>query len=106
VKKKKIVKTKDTDHPLKKFFNSCPTYCTPWSVSDKRFARALDIDIENDYQARPWASFQWSEQDHGFGEFAFRTNKQGKIECHCEGESKEFLKKMLCKLVDAATITD
>lgn len=37
----------------------------------------------------------------GFGHLSFK-NKDGKIHCSSEGMSREFVKEVLCKLVDEA----
>lgn len=43
----------------------------------------------------------WGVHRLGFGHISF-NNKDGKIYCSSEGMSREFVKEVLCKLVDVA----
>jgi hypothetical protein len=48
--------------------------------------------------------FSWSAKDIGFGEFVFIWNdKKNRLDIHTETMSKEFIKRMLCQMVDEAT---
>lgn len=69
--------------PLQKFFDSCNNYCKPSNA----------------------VSFNWSAKGTGFGEFYF-YEKDGKLMCSNELKSKEFIKLMLCKMVDDCTLDD
>ena len=45
--------------------------------------------------------FRWSKDQVGFGEFIFFTNPEtGEMRCESEMMSKEFVKGMLCLMVD------
>lgn len=61
---------------LEKLFDGCDTYCFPSG-----------------------GSFNWSEKGTGFGSFYF-YEKDGKLMCGNEMMSKEFIKEMLCLMVD------
>jgi len=52
-------------------------------------------------------AFQWTAKGCGFGEFYFYT-KEGDNTIYCDNEmmSKEFVKKMLCEMVDNAVMND
>jgi len=62
---------------LQDFFDSCETYCEP--------------DGHGGYN--------WSKEGCGFGQFYFYT-KDNKLMCSNELMSKEFIKEMLCLMVD------
>ena len=47
----------------------------------------------------------WSEMGRGFGEYIF-YQKDGKIYCLNESDSKETVKRMLCKMVDQSEFID
>ena len=81
---------------IQKFLNDCSTYCHPWSCG-KKFAKIFGIKDKKDWT--PKVIFQWSKAGRGFGEFAF-YHKDKKIYCYNELMSKEFIKEMLCKMVD------
>ena len=55
----------------------------------------------------------WTAKDHGFGEFTFyviggklRYVIGDKLRCDNEAMSKDFIKKMLCQMVDDAELDD
>lgn len=65
---------------IQKFFDSCPDNISP---------------------NQEVVGFSWTKEGIGFGEFVFITDPDtGVIKCNCEAMSKEFVKEMLCKLVD------
>lgn len=82
-----------------------PFVCTPWYITNKKLAEAMGIDVNNDTQARPRATFQWSWPGIGFGEFCFYV-RRGKIYCDNEMMSKEDIKKLLCQMVDTCELTE
>lgn len=47
----------------------------------------------------------WAMKDVGVGTFSF-WEKDGKVYCDNEGMSKEFIKKVLCEMVDQSTLED
>ena len=50
---------------------------------------------------REVVGFSWSKNRVGFGEFIFYTDPEtGKIKCNSEMMGKEFVKEMLCLMVD------
>ena len=51
------------------------------------------------------AEFEWSAKGKGFGRFYFFF-KDNELICDSEYMSKEFVKKMLCNMVDQATFRD
>lgn len=63
---------------LDTFFEQCEDYCAPTN----------------------YVHFQWSAKGVGFGGFDFKVTEEGKITCMNEMMSKEFIKKMLCQMVD------
>ncbi len=50
------------------------------------------------------SQFQWTAKGVGFGEFYF-YEEDGKIKCSNELMGKEFIKRMLCKMVDECELT-
>jgi hypothetical protein len=62
---------------IQDMFDNCETYCEP----------------------NPGAYFRWSKKGRGFGELSFYF-KDDKLMCGNELMSKEFIKKMLCLMVD------
>ena len=66
---------------LQNFFDSCDTYCVP--------------DGHGGYH--------WSKKGLGFGQFYF-YKKDDKLMCSNELMSKEFIKEMLCNMVDACEL--
>ena len=61
------------------FLDKCPDYCMP---------------IET-------VGFKWSKPGIGFGEVHFYfDNETGQLTCDSECISREFIKQMLCKMVD------
>lgn len=42
----------------------------------------------------------WSHSDYGFGQFYFYTDSDEKIHCSNELMSKDFIKQVLCQMVD------
>ncbi len=57
------------------------------------------------YEDIPTVCIQWSEKGRGFGEYTFQL-KDGKMICHNECDSKETVKRMLCKMVDDCIFTE
>lgn len=51
------------------------------------------------------ATFAWSAKGIGFGSFVF-YEKDGELRCENECMGKEFIKKLLCNMVDEATMND
>lgn len=47
----------------------------------------------------------WTAKDYGFGEFTFYVI-DGKLRCDNEAMGKDFIKKMLCQMVDDAELDD
>lgn len=68
---------------LSEFFDNCENHCEP-----------------NDTTA-----FNWSAKGVGFGQFYFYI-KNDKVHCENECMSKEFVKKMLCQMVDDCVLDD
>ena len=92
---------------IKKFLNKCSSFCVPWSAS-KKMAKAMGFTKEQMADRKvmnPSIFVQWSEKGMGFGEFAF-YNKGGKVYCDNECCDREFIKKMLCKMVDDCVLTE
>lgn len=46
------------------------------------------------------AEFNWSAKGRGFGSMYFYMDKDGYVHCENEIMSREFIKEMLCKMVD------
>ncbi len=68
---------------LCEYFDKCEDYCEPSNTT----------------------IFSWSAKSVGFGEFYFYT-KDNKTHCENEFMSKEFIKKMLCEMVDDCILDD
>jgi hypothetical protein len=58
-------------------------------------------------------TFSWAAEDIGFGEFCFFWERKGwyedgeqcyRLKCDNECMSKEFIKEMLCKMVDESVL--
>lgn len=49
--------------------------------------------------------FNWSKKGKGFGQIYFYI-KDNEVRCENECESKEFIKEMLCKMVDECILDD
>jgi hypothetical protein len=50
--------------------------------------------------------FDWSAKGIGFGQFYFYQDKYGVIHCDNECMSKEFIKRILCSMVDQCELAD
>lgn len=51
--------------------------------------------------------FSWMAKDIGFGSMYFYiSEKDGMVHCNNEYMSKDFLKRMLCKMVDDCVLDD
>lgn len=82
---------------IQDFFNSMENSCHPVTYSDEE-----EMD---DGQVL----FSWSAKGVGFGQLYFYFKEEdGTPMLHCdnEGMSKEFIKKMLCCMVDEAIMND
>ena len=66
---------------LQDLFDSCETYCEPDGAG----------------------GYSWSKEGVGFGQFYF-YKKDGKLMCSNELMSKEFIKEMLCHMVDSCEL--
>jgi hypothetical protein len=70
------------------------------SIQDMLNNCANDVTLDNSF------SIQWSVTGVGFGSFFFSAKEDGSIEIQNECMSKEFIKKVLCMMVDGATLND
>jgi hypothetical protein len=61
--------------------------------------------IENTCCPNENIRFSWSHQNIGFGELYFYI-EDGELYCDNEMMSKEFVKKLLCQMVDECTFTE
>lgn len=50
--------------------------------------------------------FEWSAKGCGFGQLYFYQAEDGKLHCDSETMGKEFVKRMLCQMVDDAEFRD
>jgi hypothetical protein len=57
------------------------------------------------YEDIPTIIIKWSEKGRGFGEYVFQW-KDDKMVCHNECDSKEAIKRVLCRMVDQCTLTE
>lgn len=53
-----------------------------------------------------YVKVQWGEVETGFGEFEFTTRRGSQMEIKTEFMSAEFVKRVLCKMVDNAMLID
>ena len=74
------------EEQLKQYLSQFPDSCGPAS---------------NDEESH--VTVAWSAKDIGFGEFVFYY-KDGKLRCDNEAMNKDFIKKMLCQMVDDAEL--
>src|SRR5271166_690600 len=71
---------------IKEFLEQMPESCDPHS---------------------PRVGFDWSSKSIGFGQMYFYVDKaDGYVHCDNEGMGREFLKEMLCKMVDNCVLND
>lgn len=70
---------------LQEKFDSLDDKCTPWSE---------DSNMEQ------VAAFNWTAKGIGFGTFTFYLDSSGRLRCDNEAMGRDFIKKMLCKMVD------
>ena len=60
--------------------------------------------LEDSCMPQRTIGFSWTAKDIGFGEFVFIWNdEKERLEMDTETMSKEFIKRMLCQMVDEAT---
>jgi len=50
-------------------------------------------------------TISWTAKDVGWGQFTF-TQQDDQIYCSNEGMSKDFIKKVLCDMIDNCILTD
>jgi hypothetical protein len=58
-----------------------------------------------DYKDQPTIVIEWSETGRGFGEYVF-YEKDGKLYCNNECDSKETVMRVMCQLVEQAIFTE
>jgi len=63
--------------------------------------QAMFAEMEDHCEPTNGASFEWSAKGVGFGTFYFYHDGD-KVACDSETMSKEFVKRMLCQMVDDA----
>lgn len=83
---------------LKKFFDAFDDSCAP-----------VVYDDEGEQVPGATTLFAWSAKGIGFGEFRIYFDDHGQLRCSNEGNEgmgKEFIKRMLCKMVDDAELDD
>jgi len=61
--------------------------------------------IEDSCHPTDGVLFTWTAKGTGFGELYF-YHKDGKLKCDSETMGKEFVKRMLCQMVDDAEFDD
>ena len=61
--------------------------------------------MEDSCRPMDGCTLNWSAKGMGFGQFYF-YNKDGKLHCDNEMMSREFIKKMLCQMVDDCVLDD
>lgn len=59
---------------------------------------------EHKFPGGMWVDFNWSVSGFGFGELRLKVLMNGTLEVHSEGLGKDFVKAMLCDLVDRAEL--
>ena len=50
--------------------------------------------------------YNWSKENFGFGTFYFWYDENGDLHCANEFMSKDFIKEMLCAMVDSCILDD
>lgn len=68
---------------------------------DKSIKEFLDSCPNQTYMDKPFI-VRWSRPGVGFGEFAFYYTPDGAVICDNETMTREFVKEVLCDLVDNA----
>lgn len=66
----------------------------------------LPYEIEAEAFAPFGGTVSWAANYVGFGQLVFRTDGQGRVHCDNECMSREFIKQVLCKLVDDMVLED
>mgnify|MGYP000604239507 CR=1 FL=1 len=61
--------------------------------------------IEDSCDPTDGVTFEWTAKGCGFGQLYFYHNKAGKLLCSSETMSKDFIKRMLCQMVDDCELT-
>lgn len=67
---------------------------------------ALFDSCEDNCEPTGWVRFDWSAKGVGFGSFTFYIGDDGYVHCDNEIMSRQFIKDMLCKMVDNAVFED
>lgn len=62
-------------------------------------------DIKNSVDIANGFTIYWTRQNIGFGQISF-YEVDGKLKCDSEGMGQEFVKQILCDLVDHSEIED
>jgi hypothetical protein len=57
---------------------------------------------EHTFHGGQWVELNWSVPGIGFGQITFHTRSDGKVEIDAERMGKDFVKAILCDLVDCA----
>jgi hypothetical protein len=75
-----------------------------WVQPTKRFQEAYQKKYDAPYLPRYYhpVYIHWSEKGRGFGSYCFWRDDKGRIFCDNEGDSRETVKRILCRLVDKA----
>ena len=77
-----------------------PNYNIENYMPELKFKSTVCIPLNN-------FGLNWGEAGIGFGQFHFHTDTEtGTVYCDNECMSKDFIKKMLCQMVDDCELTD
>ena len=82
--------------------------CFNWkNLETKKFLKKFEDRYGFIPSARRFSTINicWSERGRGYGEYAFWQDGD-KIHCANEGDSKETIKRVLCRMVDEAILDD
>jgi hypothetical protein len=82
--------------------------CFDWkNIETKKFLKKFEEDYGCIPQPRRFSTIDicWSERGRGFGEYSFWQDGK-EIHCANEGDSKETIKRILCRMVDEAILDD
>jgi len=94
---------------IEDFLDNCPTIVRICDGSKPAFEGDIcekqNIYFGCNYNNIPTVVIEWSEKGRGFGEYTFQII-DGKMVCNNECDSKETVKRILCKMVDQCTFLE
>ena len=75
------------------------------NVNNLPVHKSMFENIEDSCDIIDGVQMNWEAKDCGFGQFYFYHNDEGQLCCDSETMGKEFIKRMLCQMVDDCELT-